>query len=64
MEVNPERVVVLEGEGWKETIDSRANALYYSAYDASEPFHFKAVPYYLWGNRGYGEMSVWIRARY
>lgn len=60
----PDDVVVLEGEGWKEPIDSHTGALYYTAHDTAERFHVKAVPYYLWGNRGYGEMSVWIRARY
>lgn len=28
---------------------------------ASEPCHFRAVPYHTWGNRGPGEMRVWIR---
>lgn len=28
---------------------------------ASESVKLKAVPYYLWGNRGLGEMTVWIR---
>lgn len=28
---------------------------------ASVPVKLKAVPYYLWGNRGLGEMTVWIR---
>ncbi|WP_284640051.1 glycoside hydrolase family 127 protein [Paenibacillus silviterrae] len=29
---------------------------------ASEPITLKAVPYYLWGNRQPGEMTVWIRS--
>lgn len=60
----PERVVVLEGEGWKDPVDTQSNVLYYTARDAAERITFTAVPYYLWGNRGYGEMSVWMRARY
>ncbi|WP_274654449.1 glycoside hydrolase family 127 protein [Paenibacillus humicola] len=28
---------------------------------AAEPVRLKAVPYYLWGNREEGEMTVWIR---
>jgi DUF1680 family protein len=28
---------------------------------ASRPF--MAVPYYAWGNRGQGEMAVWIKRR-
>ncbi|MDR6551082.1 beta-L-arabinofuranosidase domain-containing protein [Paenibacillus qinlingensis] len=28
---------------------------------AAERVKLKAVPYYLWGNRGVGEMTVWIR---
>jgi DUF1680 family protein len=27
------------------------------------PVTIKAIPYYLWGNRGEGEMIVWIRAK-
>lgn len=25
------------------------------------PVTMKAVPYYIWGNRGLGQMRVWIR---
>jgi hypothetical protein len=28
-----------------------------------EPAAFRAIPYYLWGNRGEGEMAVWVRYR-
>ncbi len=26
------------------------------------PFHFRAIPYYLWANRAPGEMRVWLRS--
>lgn len=60
----PDGAIVLQGEGGKEPIDTQTNTLYHTARDTAEPFTYTAVPYYLWGNREYGEMSVWNRARY
>jgi DUF1680 family protein len=41
-------------EGWKDAL--------YRPYTADETkVDIKAVPYFMWGNRGQGEMLVWIR---
>ena len=53
-------VIHLEGEkiintGWKDE-------LYKSAQIRTRPIALKAVPYYLWGNRGENEMIVWLKA--
>jgi DUF1680 family protein len=56
--------VVIEAKG---RADERASWQENTAYrplaqqQVSEPVKLKAVPYYLWGNRQPGEMSVWIR---
>jgi Uncharacterized protein conserved in bacteria len=57
--------VVIEAEGrvdeqasWQEDTPYRP----YAQQQAARPIQLKAVPYYLWGNREKGEMTVWIRA--
>lgn len=57
--------IVIEAEGrldeqgsWQEETPYRP----YEQQQASLPVKLKAVPYYLWGNRQRGEMTVWIRA--
>lgn len=43
----------IDQEGWSGGLYSREKA-------PLQPVKVKAVPYYLWGNRGSGEMKVWI----
>jgi uncharacterized protein len=38
-----------------------SGALYSNTAPVYQPFKIKAVPYYAWGNRKFGEMLVWIR---
>lgn len=52
---------VIEGEGWLEESDDWENDLYRTAAKKVRPISIKAIPYYLWGNRGENEMAVWIR---
>ncbi|GLX68928.1 glycoside hydrolase family 127 protein [Paenibacillus glycanilyticus] len=57
--------VVVEAEGRLDEQDSWREETPYRPYakqQASKPVQLKAVPYYLWGNRQKGEMTVWIRA--
>jgi len=55
-------VVVLEAEGWKDD-PAPADAAPYAPYRVSRsPARLAAVPYAVWGNRGVGEMAVWVRA--
>ncbi|THF76392.1 glycoside hydrolase family 127 protein [Cohnella fermenti] len=54
--------VVVEGNG--RILDSSAWAedrLYRPLDKRQQSVRFKAIPYYLWGNREPGEMSVWLR---
>ncbi|XEC93369.1 glycoside hydrolase family 127 protein [Paenibacillus tarimensis] len=55
--------VILEGEGAKEDSNAWSTAPYMPLQSVTTPFRFRAVPYYLWGNRTPGEMSVWIRTK-
>ncbi|WP_201003500.1 glycoside hydrolase family 127 protein [Paenibacillus glycanilyticus] len=57
--------VVIEAEGQLDEQDSWQEDTPYRPYEqrsASKHIQLKAVPYYLWGNREKGEMTVWIRA--
>ena len=56
--------VVIEAEGLAEESASWSEETPYrplTQQKASTRVKLKAVPYYLWGNRGVGEMTVWIR---
>jgi len=54
--------VVVEGDGLA-TDESAwpADRPYAPLAKRTRPVRFKAIPYYLWGNREPGEMSVWLR---
>ncbi|WP_339234090.1 beta-L-arabinofuranosidase domain-containing protein [Paenibacillus sp. FSL R5-0517] len=54
--------VVLEGEGLKSDGSTwPEDQPYHSLAKPLLPTRFKAIPYFLWGNRESGEMSVWLR---
>ena len=52
-------IVELEVEGKR--YSSKNNLLYGTQKPSSEKVILKAVPYFAWGNRGLGEMRVWLR---
>ncbi|WP_459967426.1 glycoside hydrolase family 127 protein [Paenibacillus sp. JCM 10914] len=57
--------VVIEGQGFREKLEEWDDeALYRATTNEYAPVSIKAIPYYLWGNRGENEMMVWIRAKY
>lgn len=54
--------VVVEGDGRTEETEAWQEGFPYRPLGKrTRPVRFKAIPYYLWGNREAGEMSVWIR---
>lgn len=53
--------VVIEGQAMAEEEAAWSGGLYSAAEKKATPVSFKAIPYYLWGNRGEGEMAVWLR---
>jgi uncharacterized protein len=53
--------VVIQGQAVREDQEAWGDELYRSGAKKTRPAAIKAIPYYLWGNRGEGEMAVWIR---
>jgi DUF1680 family protein len=53
-------VVVLEGTAQTLSEDSWSGTLYREVSRRTTPVPIRLVPYYAWGNRGKGEMSVWL----
>ncbi|WP_339320661.1 beta-L-arabinofuranosidase domain-containing protein [Paenibacillus sp. FSL R10-2734] len=52
--------VVVEADGLRVDQEGWSGGLYNRKKAPLQPVKVKAVPYYLWGNRGSGEMKVWI----
>ena len=52
--------VVIEADGLRVDQESWSGGLYSREKAPFQSVKVKAVPYYLWGNRGSGEMKVWI----
>ena len=59
----PGGIPALECEGFRIREDGWGGALYRPYASAEEPVRLRAVPYFAWGNRGGGEMSVWVRVK-
>lgn len=53
--------VVIEGQAEVEDASSWGGGLYGTVEKKTVSRPVKALPYYLWGNRGEGEMTVWLR---
>jgi len=53
--------VVIEGEGWREDGEAWGESLYRPAMKVKTKAKLTFIPYYLWANRGEGEMAVWVR---
>lgn len=53
--------VVVKTDGFRIDEGSWNGGLYGSMKAGVTPVEVTAVPYYLWGNRGSGEMKVWVR---
>ncbi|MHB1295953.1 MAG: glycoside hydrolase family 127 protein [Anaerolineae bacterium] len=54
-------VVVIAGQAERLDPTGWEGQLYRAAEPAVRPVTLRAVPYYAWGNRGLGEMLVWLR---
>ncbi|TLS52886.1 glycoside hydrolase family 127 protein [Paenibacillus antri] len=54
-------VVVLEGDGFRDAAEDWDDEPYRPFRRAVRPAALRAVPYAVWGNRGVGEMAVWLR---
>lgn len=58
-----EDAVAIEFEGLRHDVSEWSDELYKQASTGLTPVSVRAVPYYLWGNRGFGEMIVWLRKK-
>ena len=52
---------VITAQGWRLDEKAFADALYSTREPGYEPVTLKFVPYPFWGNRGLGEMAVWVK---
>lgn len=55
--------VTLKGKAFREKDDTWGSSLYKSLKKDEELVDIKAIPYFLWANRGLNEMLVWVRYR-
>ena len=56
--------VTIQASGFRRKEENWDDVLYKPLEKQDEPVRLKAVPYFLWGNRGQGEMQVWIRQHF
>lgn len=56
----PDNAVCVSFAGYRESEEIWKERLYSFEKAQKEPVRIKAIPYYLWGNRGAGEMCIWI----
>lgn len=59
----PGGCVSIEALGFRETASEERDDLYMPYKSVKEEITVKAVPYFLWNNRGGGEMQVWVRVK-
>lgn len=52
--------VIIKADALRSSISSWGNQLYRKYSPEKVPCRIKAIPYYMWNNRGKGEMTVWI----
>ena len=58
--IDGSRVVALEGTARLAEQPSWENTLYREVSQADKTISIRLIPYYAWGNRGKGEMTVWM----
>ncbi len=63
MTIENSPIVALEGTALAVQTDSWKDALYRPVAKTYRPVEVKLIPYYAWGNRGKGEMTVWLPFR-
>jgi len=61
LSTGPFDLPMVEGPAWRLQEPSPQEALYTVGLPREEACRFRAIPYHAWGNRGAGEMQVWIR---
>ena len=60
-DIQGNKVITLEAEGYRQ-IATAEPCLYYPVTEpVKEPAKLRWIPYYVWGNRGENEMTVWVQ---
>jgi DUF1680 family protein len=52
-------IISIEASGYRDTNENEQ--LYFTFENSREEMKLKAIPYFVWGNRGIGEMRIWLR---
>jgi hypothetical protein len=60
MEITNIPIVCLEGKAEAISDTSWKNTLYRPIKNEKQTISIRLIPYYAWGNRGKGEMTVWM----
>lgn len=55
---------IIKGKAVRTDISDWGSQLYRPYEPKENPIDFTAIPYYLWANRGIGEMQVWTRCQF
>jgi DUF1680 family protein len=53
------KIISIEANGYRDTNENEQ--LYFTFENSREEMKLKAIPYFVWGNRGIGEMRIWLR---
>jgi DUF1680 family protein len=53
------KIISIEANGYRDTNENEQ--LYFTFEKSREEMKLKAIPYFVWGNRGIGEMRIWLR---
>jgi DUF1680 family protein len=61
LQAGPFGLLMVEGPAWRLQGPAAQETLYTLESLQEEAGRFRAIPYHAWGNRGAGEMQVWIR---
>jgi uncharacterized protein len=53
------KIISIEASGYRDINENEQ--LYFTFENSREEIKLKAIPYFVWGNRGIGEMRIWLR---
>ena len=60
VEINGAKLVVLEGKAFVEKTSDWNDTLYREVSPSKNDVAVRLIPYFAWGNRGQGDMTVWL----
>jgi len=60
VEIDGAKLVALEGKASVENAGDWSNTLYREVSPLKKEVSIQLIPYFAWGNRGQGDMTVWL----